>query len=161
MTFELFTTADSSSFPTVEDLQLRFLFHNSTTGENSMPKVYPLFGQSSTELSCTHFRGGMDSFAVSGQEQWRKACGNSTGICAGAAAATSSSGTGTAGSSDPGSGISTAVAGVVGAMITLAVVLGLQAVVVLSAGLRVVRKKRLAEGQSNENGVGEADERKL
>ncbi|KAL8920580.1 MAG: hypothetical protein Q9172_004436 [Xanthocarpia lactea] len=49
MTFELFTTADISSFPTVEDPQVRFSFHNGTTDENSTPKVYPLFGQPSTE----------------------------------------------------------------------------------------------------------------
>lgn len=42
--------------------------------------------------------------------------------------------------------MSAAVNGVIGAMVTLAVVLGLEALVLLLGGLRVVSKKRLAQG---------------
>ncbi|KAI4236765.1 MAG: hypothetical protein LQ349_002354 [Xanthoria aureola] len=161
MTFELFTTADASSFPAVEDLQVRFLFHNGTMDENSRLTAYPLFGQSSTELSWTEFEAGMGRFAVGGQKQWCEACGNSTGVCASATGSSSSSSAGAAGSgSGTGGGISKAAAGVIGAMVTLAVVLGSQAAVMLVAGLRVVRKNRLASRAAHENGVGEADERK-
>ncbi|KAL8789633.1 MAG: hypothetical protein Q9213_001069 [Squamulea squamosa] len=164
MTFELFTTADTASFPAVEDLQVRFLFHNGTTDEKSTPTAYPLFGQSSTELSWTEFRDGMNRFAVGGQEQWCRACGNSTGVCASVTASSSAgAGTGasaTGSSSGSGNGISTAVAGVIGAMVTLAVVLGLQAAMMLGAGLRVVRKNRLAGSQTDESVNGEVDERK-
>lgn len=160
MTFELFTTADASAFPAVEDLQVRFLFHNGTMDENSTLTAYPLFGQSSTELGWTEFQRGMNRFAVGGQEQWCQACGNSTGVCASVTASSSSSGAGAAGS-DSGSrgGISKVAAGIIGAMVTLAVVLGLQAAVMLVVGLRVVRKNRLAGRAANEKGVGEADTR--
>ncbi|KAL8817130.1 MAG: hypothetical protein Q9223_003975 [Gallowayella weberi] len=151
MTFELFTTRPSS-FPTaLEDLQVRFLFHNGTSSNGSIPTAFPLFGQSATELSWMDFRDRMNRFAVRGQEQWCKACGNSTGVCA---AASSSSGTGT-GSAVSGGGISKAVAGVIGAMVTLAVVLGLEALLMLSAGLRVVRKKnRITSSLNDTGGVG-------
>lgn len=163
MTFELFTTADASSFPAVEDLQVRFLFHNGTMDENSKLTAYPLFGQSSTELTWTDFEAGMGRFAVGGQKQWCEACGNSTGTCASVTpSSSSSSGAGAAGSDlGTGGGISKAAAGVIGAMVTLAVILGSQAAVMLVAGLRVVKKNQLASRAANENGVGEADERKV
>jgi hypothetical protein len=57
----------------------------------------------------------------------------------------SSSATPSSSSNDSGgSGISTAVGGVIGAMVTLAVVLGVEALILLVAGMRVVRKKSLA-----------------
>ncbi|KAI4242669.1 MAG: hypothetical protein L6R40_003890 [Gallowayella cf. fulva] len=43
MTFELFTMAEASPFPAVEDLRVRFSFHNGTTDEDSTPVPYPLF----------------------------------------------------------------------------------------------------------------------
>lgn len=45
-------------------------------------------------------------------------------------------------------GISTAVAGVIGAMVTLAVVLGVEGLIMLIGGLRVASKKRLAASQN-------------
>ncbi|KAL8806965.1 MAG: hypothetical protein Q9182_000946 [Xanthomendoza sp. 2 TL-2023] len=160
MTFELFTTRpNTSSFPAaVEDLQVRFLFHNGTTDEDSIPTAYPLFGQSSTALSWREFKNGMNRFAVGGQEQWCKACGNSTGVCAAAAASSppppSSFSADTAASSTD---ISKAVAGVIGAMVTVAVVLVVEALVMLGAGLRVVRKKnRRAGGSGSDFGGGKA-----
>ena len=159
MTFELLTTADASPFPAAEDLQVRFLFHNGTIDENGTLNAYPLFGQSSTELSWTKFREGMNRFAVSGPERWCEACGNSTGVCANinapSPAVDNTTGSGSR------SGISQAVAGIIGALVTLAVVLGVQVAVVLVAGLRVVRKKRAASREMDESSAGVADERKL
>lgn len=145
MTFELFTSADATPFPAVEDLQVRFLFHNGTTDETSEPTPYPLFGQAATELKWTDFAAGMNRFAVGGQEQWCKACGNSTGVCASVAASRADSGTGGNGSSGSGDGISNIVAGVIGAMVTLTTILAVEALVMLFAGWRVVRKKRSAK----------------
>lgn len=160
MTFELFTTANANPFPAAEDLQVRFLFHNGTTDEGSTPTPYPLFGQSATELKWTDFEAGMNKFAVGGQAQWCKACGNSTGVCASAVSPAPSSG---AESSTGGSenGISKAVAGVVGAMVTLAVILAVEGLVMLVAGLRVVRKNRLDTGRGNGDVNGEADGEKM
>ncbi|KAL6720331.1 hypothetical protein ACLMJK_002252 [Lecanora helva] len=158
MTFELFTTAAPDPFPAVQDLQVRFLFHNGTTSNASTPVAYPLFGGQSTEMSWSDFAKGMGKFAVGSQRDWCEACGNSTGVCAAAAAA---NGTGSESSSSGdgggGNGISKAVAGVIGAMVTLAVILGAEAVIMLIAGLRLVRKKRVSGGGVGERG-GEGKE---
>ena len=55
--------------------------------------------------------------------------------------------------SGSGNKISLPVAGVIGALVTLAVVLGAEALILLAGGLRVVSKKRLGGG-----GVGEVRE---
>lgn len=157
MTFELFTTAAAEPFPALEDLQVRFLFHNGTTDEDSTPTPYPLFGQPATELRWADFTAGMDRFAIGGQEQWCKACGNSTGVCASAAASTADTGAGSGVTKGSGNGISRAVAGVIGAMVTLAVVLAVEGAVILLAGLRLVRKKKLAGTDANGMMDGEAD----
>ena len=145
MTFELFTNVAPSPFPRPEDLNVRFLFHNGTTGNNSVPVAYPLFGQSSTTLSWNDFVHGMNGFAIGNQSVWCDACGNTTGICASGSGGPS--GPGSAGSSSGNgsgsNGVSKAVAGVIGAMVTLAVILGVEALIILIAGLRLVRKNRL------------------
>ena len=144
MTFELFTTATPNPFPAAEDLSVRFLFHNGTTGNNSVPVAYPLFGQSATTLPWTDFVKGMNVFAVGSQSQWCEACGNSTGVCASAESSGNPGPVVGGGSGGSGSGgISKAVAGVIGAMVTLAVILGVEGLVMLVAGLRLVRKNRV------------------
>ncbi|KAK7529364.1 histidine phosphatase superfamily [Phyllosticta citricarpa] len=145
MVFELFTPSDdvsSSVFPSSEDLYVRFLFHNGTATNASEPVAYPLFGRSNTTISWSDFKTEMNKFAVSTTEQWCTKCGNTTGACAAYADSSSSgsSGASSKSSSGGGNGISTAVGGVIGAMVTLAVVLGLEALIMLVAGLRLVRK---------------------
>ena len=143
MTFELFTTVAPSPFPAVSDLSVRFLFHNGTTSNASAPVAYPLFGQQSTSLSWNDFVKGMKNFAIGDQKTWCQACGNSTGVCADSSTpAPSASSTGSSSSG----GISKAVAGVIGAMVTLAVILGVEALIMLVAGVRLVSKKRLSGG---------------
>ncbi|MCJ1254821.1 hypothetical protein MMC24_002637 [Lignoscripta atroalba] len=139
MTFELFTTGDATPFPALEDLAVRFLWHNGTASDTSEPVAYPLFGQRDIALPWMTFVQGMNAFAVGSQEQWCHACGNSTGACAGFGGPPSVAGIGSPASSSK--GMSTAVAGVIGAMVTLAVILGVEALVLLVAGLRVVSKK--------------------
>ncbi|KAF1981284.1 phosphoglycerate mutase-like protein [Aulographum hederae CBS 113979] len=144
MVFELFTTTDvsSSSFPSVADMQIRFLFHNGSSANSSDPTAFPLFGQDSVTLPWNDFVGNMSTFAIKTTEEWCTTCGNTTGICAEYAPAAGGDDGGDG--SGHGSGISTAVGGVIGAMVTLAVVLGLEAIILLVGGLRVVSKKRLA-----------------
>ena len=149
MTFELFTTADPEPFPAVSDLQVRFLFHNGTTGNSSTPKAFPLFGGTSSEVSWMDFVTGMNKFAIGSQAQWCQACGNSTGACSATSSAPSSSPSAGGNSSGGGGGVSTAVGGVIGATVTLAVILGVEALIMLIAGLRLVRKNRLTQGAAN------------
>ncbi|KAK4690145.1 hypothetical protein P7C71_g6579, partial [Lecanoromycetidae sp. Uapishka_2] len=149
MTFELFTNAPPSPFPSPDQLGVRFLFHNGTTGNNSVPVPYPLFGSSNTTMAWNDFVAGMGKFSIGSQEAWCQACGNSTGVCASATASTSPSSGGAAkgtGSGSGSGGISKAVAGVIGAFVTLAVILGIEGLVMLVAGLRLVKKNRLSAG---------------
>jgi hypothetical protein len=141
MAFELVTNASSTPFPSADQISVRFFFHNGTTSPSSEPVAYPLFGQQETTLPWANFTAGMQAFAIGDQMDWCKACGNITGICAMAASAPSSGSNDNDNSS--GSGLSTVVAGVVGAMVTLAVILGIEGLIMLVGGLRLVSKKRL------------------
>ena len=154
MTFELFTTAPPDPFPAVSDLQVRFFFHNGTTGNTSTPQPYPLLGSTSPEMSWNDFVSGIDKFAIGSQSQWCSACGNTTGVCASETAPAPTSKSSAASGSN--GGISTAVGGVIGAMVTLAIVLLVEALIMLLAGLRLVRKNRLTNatnGGSNGSGA--------
>jgi hypothetical protein len=140
MVFELFTNADvSSGFPGADDLQIRFLFHNGTITNTSEPTVYPLFGGNNNAVSWNDFQTNLNKFAVSTTEQWCTKCGNSTDTCA---AYAPSNGASAQSSNDD--GISPAIGGVIGAFVTLAVVLGLLAAFMLVGGFRLVSKKALS-----------------
>ncbi|KAH6622314.1 histidine phosphatase superfamily [Boeremia exigua] len=142
LVFELVTEADTSSgFPATDDLSVRFLFHNGTASNTSEPTAYPLFGGSSNTVSWNDFQSNLSKFAVHTSEQWCTKCGNSTGTCA---AYASNSGSATTQQKSGSNGISPAIGGVIGAMVTLAVVLGSLAAFMLLGGFRLVSKKHLA-----------------
>ena len=74
-------------------------------------------------------------------------------MCASGAATTAPSSGGESGSkSSGGGGVSRPVAGVIGAVVTLAVLLGLGGLAMLVGGLRIASKKRLA-GVASRQGV--------
>lgn len=149
MTFELVTnaTVSNTSYPSSDQISVRFLFSNGSASNNPLT-AYPLFGQSETLISWPTFVDSMNKFAIGDQSTWCQQCGNSTGVCA-TSSDSSSSGNGSSSSSSTSSkstssgGVSKAVAGVIGAMVTLAVILGLEALIMLLGGLRLVNKKRL------------------
>ncbi|KAK3112294.1 hypothetical protein LTR53_011579 [Teratosphaeriaceae sp. CCFEE 6253] len=153
LTFEMFTNASaavsSASYPIADDVYVRMLFHNGTTSNISEPTVYPMFGSGQNALSWTDFSAGLGKFAVGTTEEWCTACGNTTGTCAayapGSGSNSGSSGSATSSSGKNGNGLSPVVNGVIGAMVTLAVVLGLEALILLVGGFRVVSKKTLAQ----------------
>jgi hypothetical protein len=148
MLFELFTNGtESTTFPNASDLQIRFLFHNGTSSTTGTPIGYPLFGGSDMSIPWTTFSDKMSAFAVGTTEEWCTMCGNTTGTCAPfAPSTTANSSSGSAQSKHH--GISAAVGGVIGAMVTLAVLLGLGALVILVGGMRLVSKKKLAGGNA-------------
>lgn len=155
MVFELFTKGDANPFPKTEDLNIRFLFHNGTSNSTSEPVVYPLFGQSENELPWSTFVSEMNKIAIPWGPEWCDKCGNTKGVCDTNSAPASTSSTGGSSSSSSGSGgVSKAVAGVIGALVTLAVILGLAALVMLVGGMRLVSKKRLGSGTGLEAGNG-------
>ncbi|KAJ4302876.1 hypothetical protein N0V90_001767 [Kalmusia sp. IMI 367209] len=143
MVFELFTDADTSNgFPKTDDLQVRFLFHNGTSSNSSEPKVYPLFGGSDNAISWNDFNTNLNKFAVSNTEQWCTKCGNTTGKCAPYAPGSDDPST-TENNNNGGSHMSAAIGGVIGAFVTLAVVLGGLAAFMLLGGYRLASKKAL------------------
>ncbi|GAB7355256.1 hypothetical protein MBLNU459_g5803t1 [Dothideomycetes sp. NU459] len=154
MAFELVTnaTVSATSYPSADDISVRFIWHNGTASNISEPVAYPLFGQASTEIAWNDFVTGMGKFSVGTTQQWCTACQNTTGACAAYASSSSSSSSSnsssgaTSADSKSGNGLSPAVNGVIGAMVTLAVVLGLEALVLLLGGFRIVSKKSLAAG---------------
>ncbi|KZM19385.1 uncharacterized protein EKO05_0002963 [Ascochyta rabiei] len=144
LVFELVTNADvSSGFPSTSDLSVRFLFHNGTASNTSQPTTYPLFGGSSDTVSWPDFQSKLANIAVTNSEQWCTKCGNSTGTCA---AYANNNGDGVSSTQQKSShnAISPAIGGVIGAMVTLAVVLGSLAAFMLLGGFRLVSKKHLA-----------------
>lgn len=149
MVFEMFTNTSSSAFPSEDEVYVRFMYHNGTATDATPPTAYPLFGTGQEVLGWNDFVSNMNKFALGDTGSWCQACGNTTGVCAPYSSASSGSSSGSEGGAFAGAtegcsnGLSPAVNGVIGAMVTLAVVLGLEALVMLLCGLRVVSKKRL------------------
>jgi hypothetical protein len=142
ITFELVTnaTVSSSSYPSNDEISVRFLFANGTTSANPLT-AYPLFGQQDTVIPWNTFVTEMNKFAIGDETSWCNACGSSSTGCS---STSSSAPSGTSASSTSSSGgISRAVAGVIGAMVALAVILGIEGLVLLVTGWRLVSKKRL------------------
>ncbi|KAF1346483.1 histidine phosphatase superfamily [Delphinella strobiligena] len=151
MTFELVTNATVNSsvpVPDNSDISVRFLWHNGTASNSSEPVAYPLFGTSDELMAWTDFTSAMSKISVGTEQQWCTICKNTTGACAAyvdSSSANSSTTTGAnSNNSKSGNGLSPAVNGVIGAMVTLAVILGLEALILTVGGMRVVSKKRLA-----------------
>ncbi|KAF7544529.1 hypothetical protein G7Z17_g9875 [Cylindrodendrum hubeiense] len=151
MAFELVTNATD---PTTDDVSVRFYFSNGTAGENA-PALFPLFGQEDTTLSWGDFKAGMTDFAIEDTDHWCELCGNTDGTCASSNSTSSSSDddASSQSSDDSDNGISRPVAGVIGALVTLAVVLGIQAAALVFGGLRLVKKSSLVPAESAAGGV--------
>jgi len=160
LSWELVTnaTVNSTSFPSNDDISVRFYFHNGTTSPSSEPQEFPLFGTGRSPLPWSDFVNGMSKFSISGQQQWCTACGNSTGVCSPSALGDGDSSANSAsagsGSNNNGSGgISKAVAGVIGAMVTLGVILGAELLILLVGGFTLVNKKKLHRTNSADSSL--------
>jgi hypothetical protein len=158
MAFELVTnaTVSNTSYPATSDISVRFLFSNGSAAANPLTP-YPLFNQSATVLPWNTFVEAMNKFAIGDQADWCTACGNTTGTCATTSTSTSGGSTPptTAGSSSRG-GMSLGVAGVIGAMVTLAVILGVEALIMLLGGFRLAKKASVIATPDNAAPVGKA-----
>lgn len=144
MVFELVTNAPGTDFPTdTSDLSVRFMFHNGTITGTSEPTTYPMYGQSNELLSWNEFVSKTSEVAVLNDDDWCTLCGNTDGKCASSASTSSTSST----------GMSRAVAGVVGAIVTLAVILGLQALFFLVGGFRIAKRNKITPETSSSSSV--------
>ncbi|RPB09120.1 phosphoglycerate mutase-like protein [Morchella conica CCBAS932] len=140
LAFELLSYQDNAAFPRkTEDLYVRFLFRN---GTNSDIKEYPLFGNTDVVVSWNDFNEKMASIAVDSVSEWCTLCSSDESICS----IDSDKSVDTADTTDTKSGgISKAVAGVIGALVALAVVGLVLAVAMIGCGLRFVSRKNNAD----------------
>ncbi|KAJ5148466.1 Histidine phosphatase superfamily clade-2 [Penicillium atrosanguineum] len=154
---ELVTNATGTGIPSTDDISVRFMFHNGTITGSDEPTVYRLFGQKNDLISWDEFKTRTEKVAILSDDQWCNQCGNTDGKCASSASTSSTSdSTGSSGSSS--GGMSRAVAGVIGAMVTLAVILGLEALFFLVGGFRI--SKRRKAGPEMISAAGVADDKK-
>ncbi|KAH0564799.1 hypothetical protein GP486_001812 [Trichoglossum hirsutum] len=136
MVFEVFSidSSDNDSYPSEDDLWVRFLFRNGTSNDQNLI-AYSLFGQgrSNTDMKWADFRNQMTGIMISRVRDWCATCGSISTFCAFYTANSTSQDTG--GSSH---GISPQVAGVIGAVVTLSVI-GLAFVAMFLVGMRFHR----------------------
>lgn len=143
MAWELVTNSTTSGFPSADEISVRFIFHNGTiNGSTTTPESYPLYAQSSVVLPWTEFLAQSKKISITSQDHWCDVCGNTDSQCASTAAASSHSG---------GGGMSKAVAGVVGAMVTLGVILGLEALFFVVGGFRISKRRKAGSEVSSEH----------
>ncbi|KAI8956343.1 phosphoglycerate mutase-like protein [Xylaria longipes] len=146
MAFELVTNASvggGGGYPGADDISVRFLFSNGSAADVA-PAAYPLFGQQETVLPWTTFVSEMNKFAVGDTPDWCRVCGVTTGSCASTSSGSDSGSGASTTKSGNSNNISLPVAGVIGALVTLAVVLGAEALIYFISGVTLVKKSTLA-----------------
>ncbi|EEH38724.1 hypothetical protein PAAG_08451 [Paracoccidioides lutzii Pb01] len=145
MAFELVTNASTSSsspFPNQSDISVRFLFRSGSVipgAPETMPVAYSLFGQSDTLMPWSEFESNMEKIAISTEKEFCEACSETPERCDGGSDGTDGTARASTGAGKR-NGMSTAVAGVVGAMVALAAIMGLQSFIFLAGGFRLVKK---------------------
>jgi hypothetical protein len=145
MVFELFSYSVNSTggYPDRSDLNVRFLFQNGT-GDGSELISYSLFGRDPSQAIMTFddFVAGMEAFWMPSVADWCDICSSFSVFCpafVGNGGGGSSSGPSYGAGSSDHHVIRPAVAGVLGAIITLVVVAIVTAIAALLGGLRLYR----------------------
>lgn len=124
LVFELYsfgTDSDDDSYPDSSEMYVRFFLHNGTDTSTEFVS-FPLFGHgpSQTYIPWTDFQTEIETFSVQSIEEWCLRCNASSVFCTGALDRGDST--------HQKKGMAPAVAGVIGAVVTL-IVIGLLAVV--------------------------------
>lgn len=159
MAFELFSNPssnqnDSSSYPSSDELFVRFLFRNGTDDNADMVQ-YPLFGRgnSQVDMSWQEFVNGMSDFSLDTIVDWCTSCEAVNLFCEAIEQNVSNS-------TSPGNGltashnnsVSPAIAGIIGATVTLAVGI-LTGIILCLFGFRVDYRERNQKGNAGDIGV--------
>lgn len=151
MVFELFslTENDTGSYPATTDLNVRFFFQNGTD-ESSELIAYPLFGNGPSGISMTlnDFIAGMQKFMMLSVADWCETCASYSIFCPAFKVNGGDSGVG-AGRGSPKSGLSSVVAGVIGAFVTLAVIGLLIGAAMIFGGARLYRQRSKRRSELN------------
>ena len=145
--FELFTEGDDDEFPSnTDDLRVRFLFKNGTTGDL---KSFRLFGAKEDSFAWPEFFNEMREADISSPEEWCGVCGDVNTFCA---AYTGASATGAKGLKE---GMSSEMKGGI-AMIVIGGVLTVAASLFFVLGMR---KRRTADTGTAAGGAARATEK--
>ncbi|KAI9872607.1 MAG: hypothetical protein M1830_000450 [Pleopsidium flavum] len=147
MVFELFSVDVNNSgvYPSIDELNVRFLFRNGTNVTSELIS-YPLFGRGPSQIHMTfqEFLEGMEDIMLPSVGDWCNTCGSVSIFCSVYANSTSNTnGRGSNSSSNKhhSSGLKPALAGVIGAIVALAIGGLLLAVAMLLGGFRMHRVK--------------------
>jgi hypothetical protein len=141
MVFELFSIGGNESvYPDPGNLWVRFLYRNSTIDGTKFIN-YPLFGNGNSQsyMRYADFVSAMQTIAVDTVPSWCTICDSVTLFCSALLDNSAGSLGGSSGGSIGSSGISPAVAGVVGATVTVAVLGLIVMAAALWGGLRITR----------------------
>lgn len=145
MVFELFSnTANATAYPGTDDLWVRFLFRNGTDPDTPLLS-YPLFdrGNSAVDMAWSDFETGMNTISLPEIGTWCETCGSLAMFCSAFEENLTNSTTGGSGSNNTSTvsstGISPTIAGVLGAVATIAFFVLFFSLAVLCGGLRVYR----------------------
>ena len=124
MVFELFSTGDSDAFPQDDDdLWVRFYYHNGTTDYAGQLIAFPMFnhGPSQTDMKWTDFNMMFTRIMVSTITAWCETCSSPSLLCTGVDSTTIIVSNPNAQNTNKSHAVSPTVAGVIGAVVTLAV----------------------------------------
>jgi hypothetical protein len=153
MVFELYSLSenDSSTYPSVTDLNIRFFFQEGINNDNGSDFVaYPLFGNgpSGISMTLTDFTKAMGKFMIQGGGEWCRVCASYSIFCPAFEGNESDQ---SPSRSRPSSrtGLSPVVAGVVGAIVALALVGIIVAAAMLLGGLRLYRRRTKKRSELN------------
>ncbi|KAK4941463.1 hypothetical protein LTR10_018607 [Elasticomyces elasticus] len=140
--FELMSMQDekTTSYPNTSDIYVRFFYQNGTDDYSSLVE-YPLFGlsPSASPISFLDFAAGLEKFLVYDVADWCTACASFSVFCPAFLDSNTTYNPTTGVMSSGHSGLSPVVAGVVGAVVTLAVGAVLSGAVMLFGGIRLHR----------------------
>ena len=147
MVFELYSNGLSNNvkYPNLSDLMVRFLFRNGTDSKSNLD-VYNLFGRNDAQgdLSLKELLMAMENLTLPSVGDWCNTCqsGNVSIFCASYVDSTSFDGSGSPSRQrSHQSRISLAIAGVIGAVVTLFLAGLVLALVITVGGVRVYRTK--------------------
>lgn len=145
MIFELFSTGGNATFPSSEDdLWVRFYYHNGTTDFNGQLIAFPMFnhGPSQTDMKWRDFSLMFSRIMMNTIPEWCASCSAPSLFCTGVDSDTIIVSNPKSQVSRKGHSLSPAVAGVIGAVVTLAVAGLLFALAMLAGGVRFHRVQR-------------------
>lgn len=157
MTFELYSNEvtpsgnDTFAFPDISSLWVRFLFRNGTDASEPLTE-FSLFGRGNSEddMQWSDFLQDMSLFSLDSITDWCNECASDNLFCS-ALTAEQTNSTSSSPSSSHNKGLSAAVAGVIGAIVTIALALLIAGILAL-VGFRLSYHPR-EKGPVNDLGV--------